>query len=123
MIPSRRKKPRMMPPKDDAPIRCQSHLAWVRGFQCVCVDIDPTGCGGKIEAAHVRRGTDGGIGSKPGDNWTYPACGNHHAEQHRIGEQSFEAKYRMRLKEIAARLWRLSPHRITYERKMKEQSS
>lgn len=105
----------MMAPKPDSPIRCQGHLKFVRGFNCVCSEIDPSGCGGKIEAAHVRRGTDGGIGSKPGDNWTYPGCSEHHAEQHRIGEQSFEKKYRLNLKQIAERLWRISPHRLKWE--------
>lgn len=116
MTPKRRTRPRMMAPKEDAPIRCQSHLKWVRGFACSCSEIDPAGCDGKIEAAHVRRGTDGGIGSKPGDNWTLPLCSGHHAEQHRIGEQSFEKKYRLSMKQIAERLWRLSPHRLRHER-------
>jgi hypothetical protein len=120
MIPKRRTRPRMMAIKEDAPIRCQSHLQWVRGFSCVCVEIDPTGCEGKIQACHVRRGTDGGIGSKPGDNWTFPACAGHHALQHNIGEQSFEQRFKLKLKEIASRLWRLSPHRITWERKQME---
>ena len=115
MIPKRRTRPRMMAPKEDAPIRRQSHLKWVRGHNCVCVEIDPTGCGGKIEAAHVRRGTDGGIGSKPGDNWTYPGCSNHHQEQHRVGEQTFELTYKLDLKAIAERLWRISPARVAYE--------
>lgn len=105
MIPSRRTRPRMMAPKADAPIRCESFKQWVRGHNCACVDIDPTGCNGKIEAAHVRRGTDGGVGMKPGDNWCLPLCSEHHAEQHRIGEQSFEKKYRFSMKRIAERLW------------------
>lgn len=117
MIPKRRTRQRMMLPKPDAPIRCDGHLKWVRGHNCVCVEIDPTGCGGRIEAAHVRRGTDGGIGSKPGDNWTLPACSNHHAEQHRVGEQTFEKTYKLSMKKIAASLWQRSPHRIPYERK------
>lgn len=120
MIPKRRTRPRMMAPKEDAPIRCPGHLKWVRGFACVCSEIDPTGCGGRMEAAHVRRGTNAGVGIKPGDNWTYPACSNHHAEQHRIGEQTFEKTYRFSLKQIAERMWRVSPHRITYERKQEE---
>ena len=106
MIPARRTRPRMMAPKPDAPIRCESFRQWVRGHNCTCVEIDPTGCGGKIEAAHVRRGTDGGIGMKPGDNFSLPLCSNHHAEQHCIGEQSFEKKYRFSMLQVADRLWR-----------------
>jgi len=96
----------MQQPKADAPIRCPSHLKWVRGHNCICVEIDPTGCEGKIEAAHVRRGTDGGVGSKPGDNFSIPLCSNHHREQHTIGEQSFEKRYRFSMLQVADRLWR-----------------
>lgn len=114
--PSTRKRPRMQAPKPDAPVRCEPHLAWVRKLQCICSEIDPTGCSGKVRACHVRIGTDGGIGMKPGDNWTFSACDGHHAEQHQIGEKSFEAKYRFKLKDIAETTWRRSPHRINWER-------
>jgi hypothetical protein len=41
------------------------------------------------EAAHVRTGTDGGVGVKPGDRYAVPLCTACHARQHRIGELSF----------------------------------
>jgi hypothetical protein len=116
-IPSRRKRVPMQAPKPDAPVRCESHLKWVRGLTCVCSEIDPTGCGGKVRACHLRIGTNGGTGMKPGDNWTWPGCDNHHAEQHEIGELTFQKKYRLSLKVICERIWRLSPHRLPYERK------
>lgn len=96
----------MMAPKETAPIRSASFLQFVRGFACTCVETDPTGCAGKIEAAHVRRGTDGGIGQKPSDRYCIPLCSEHHAEQHRIGEQSFEKKYRFAMLPVADRIWR-----------------
>jgi hypothetical protein len=33
-------------------------------------------------------------------------CSKHHAEQRRIGIESFEAKYRVNLRATAERLWR-----------------
>ena len=106
MIPKRRTRPRMMAAKPDAPIRCPQFLQHVRGYNCACVENDPTGCGGKIQAAHVRRGSDGGAGMKPGDNFAIPLCEWHHHEQHSIGEQSFEVRHRFKMLQIADRLWR-----------------
>jgi len=106
MIPKRRTRPRMMQPKEDAPIRCPSFLQHIRGYNCACVENDPTGCAGKIQAAHVRRGTDGGIGSKPGDNFAIPLCEQHHRDQHNIGEQSFEKRHGFKMLQVADRLWR-----------------
>lgn len=107
-LPARRSKTRapMQPPKSEGPIRCASYLQWVRGHNCVCAETDPTGCEGKIQAAHVRRGTDGGIGMKPSDCYSLPLCSSHHGEQHRIGEQSFEKKYRFSMRQVADRLWK-----------------
>lgn len=45
-LPKRRTRPRMQAPKPDSPVRSASYLAWLRGHNCVCVEIDPTGCGG-----------------------------------------------------------------------------
>lgn len=64
-----------------------------------------------IECAHVRNGTDGGTGIKPGDAWSWSACRDHHSEQHQIGEPAFERKYGLNLKALAAEFFRKSPHR------------
>lgn len=106
MIPKRRARPRMMV-RESTVIRAPRFLQYARGFQCVCSEIDPSGCEGKIQAAHIRCGTDGGIGMKPSDRYVFPACEAHHAEQHRIGEKSFAGKYKLVLLQIADRLWRL----------------
>lgn len=105
MIPKLRKRPKMMV-KEPAAIRAPGFLAFVRRHQCCCVEVDPTGCEGEIEAAHVRRGTDGGVGMKPSDCYALPLCSGHHGEQHRTGEQTFEKKYRFAMKSVADRLWR-----------------
>lgn len=114
MIPKRRKKQKFQI-KEQPQIRCPSHLAWVRGHECAVMGGIGGGCGGKIEAAHVRIGTDGCTGVKPSDTWAIPLCANHHAEQHRIGELSLERKYGIRMKEIAAALAGKSPHRSKFK--------
>ena len=86
---------------------CPAHRAWVRRHHCCvpgCLNIP-------IECAHVRRGTDGGVGLKPSDRWTVSLCTMHHAEQHRMGESSFERRYALDLRELARVFAVRSPHR------------
>ncbi len=86
---------------------CPAHRTWVRRHHCSvpgCLAID-------IECAHVRSGTDGGIGLKPSDKWCISLCRAHHAEQHLIGEAAFEQKHVLDLSSIAAEFARRSPHR------------
>src|SRR5215813_891921 len=46
-----------------------AHLAFVRLLPCVaCGKAAPS------DAAHVRTGTDGGTGMKPGDRYAVPLC-------------------------------------------------
>lgn len=65
--------------------RSPAHRKWVSGHAC-------SACGSTvaIECAHVRVGTDGGTGLKPSDKWCISLCRDCHAEQHILGEQSFE---------------------------------
>ena len=84
---------------------CAAHRAWVRRHQC-----SVRGCQGHpIECAHVRCGTDGGLGIKPSDRWTISLCRQHHLEQHEIGEPAFEAKYELDLVQLAKEFARKSP--------------
>ena len=112
MFPQRRKPPKAAT-RESSVIRSPGHLAWLRGFTCSVWHHEC--CEGRIEAAHVRLGAHAGMGQKPGDDRTVPMCSGHHAEQHRIGEKSFAAKYGVDLEAIAARLWKLSPHRRKME--------
>ena len=112
MLP-RRKPPRSGIRDMDGPIRSTSHLAFVRGF--VCVAHEAGDCEGKIEAAHFRTAATAGIGVKPGDDWTFPACSKHHGEQHQIGQAAFGSKYRVDLATECERLARAS----AYIRKIK----
>lgn len=78
--------------------RCPGHLNFVRSHEC---SVKGPGCDGPIEVAHVRTGTGGGMGLKPGDQWTISLCRGHHAEQHRHGEVAFERMHSIDMKKLA----------------------
>ena len=83
--------------------RRPQHLAFVRQLPCVaCGKAAPS------EAAHVRTGTDGGVGMKPGDRYTVPLCTVCHAKQHRIGELTFWSALHIDPVNAALRLWTVS---------------
>lgn len=93
--------------KADVGKRSPAHRTWVRGHQCSvpgCEDMP-------IECAHVRTGTDGGMGMKPSDVWCISLCRAHHAEQHNIGEPEFEKLHRIDMKRLAMAFLNASPHR------------
>jgi|JI10StandDraft_1071094.scaffolds.fasta_scaffold234962_3 hypothetical protein len=92
-----------------------SHLKWLRGCECAVAGKAGHICLGKIEAAHIRRGTSGGTSLKPADYHAVPLCSSAHAEQHTIGEQSFDAKYSVNLNALADALAKASPHRWRWE--------
>jgi len=99
-------------PRREQRIRCPSHLKWVRGFKC-CVP----GCDYRpIEAAHVRAGTNGGVGLKPDDTWVISLCQLHHQEQHHAGEPAFERVYKIDMKALAKEFATKSPHRRKWEK-------
>lgn len=109
----RRKKARGKGPQERNP----SHLRWIRGFECLVCHKTGQRSISSIEAAHVRTGTDGGMGVKPSDQWTVPLCAVHHSHQHQIGEAAFERKYGVNLKEEAMALYRKSPHRMMSDKR------
>jgi hypothetical protein len=101
-LPNRVQKERTVAPERE----CPGHRAWVRRHHCcvpACLNIP-------IECAHVRTGTDGGIGLKPSDRWTVSLCSAHHAEQHRVGERQFEVRYALDLLGLARAFAARSPH-------------
>src|SRR5438552_13937406 len=97
--------PRIVPrgkPKPGSYRRVQ-HLSFVRQLPCVaCGKAAPS------EAAHVRTGTDSGVGMKPGDRYAVPLCACCHAKQHRIGELTFWSRLRIDPLNVALRLWTVS---------------
>ena len=61
-----------------------------------------------VHAAHVTSRGAGGLACD-----LVPLCGYHHAEEHRAGHETFQAKYGVDLEALAARLWeRLSPEHL-----------
>jgi hypothetical protein len=95
------------PKKPNVVRSCSGHRAWVRKHHCSvrgCTRIP-------IECAHIRTGTDGGLGLKPSDRWCISLCAWHHAEQHRIGEQRFGDKYDLDLLTLASEFARRTPYR------------
>jgi hypothetical protein len=92
--------------KADKGKRSPGHRKWVRGHAC-------SACGSMtaIECAHVRAGTDGGVGIKPSDKWCISLCKSCHQRQHQIGEPAFEAETHINMKALAEMFFKLSPHR------------
>jgi hypothetical protein len=64
-----------------------------------------------IEVAHVSRASSGGMGLKSSDAMTASLCREHHAESHRLGEKTFNAKHGIDLMKIAREFFERSPHR------------
>jgi len=83
------------------------HLIYIRQQQCVLAGKDK--CEGRTEAAHVRKGTDGGIGMKPSDRYVIPLCSRHHRLQHSIGEKAFEIRFKINMRRLADFFWRGKP--------------
>jgi hypothetical protein len=97
-------------PKPDFRRRVQ-HLAFIRLLPCVaCGKAAPS------VAAHVRTGTDGGVGMKPGDRYAVPLCTACHAKQHRAGELTFWSALRIDPVNVALRLWTISADVMAGER-------
>ncbi len=65
---------------------------FVRSLGCIV-------CGQEPQLCHSATG---GMGRKADYTTIYPACHSHHAEQHQMGVKSFEAKYGLDLKAVAA---------------------
>jgi hypothetical protein len=78
-----RKLPKKPKSKEGGRYRSQRHLKHVRSFACVACDASAP-----IEAAHLRIGTDGGMGMKPSDFYCTPLCRECHTKQH-MGEVTF----------------------------------
>lgn len=80
-----------------------AHLGWLRLLPCVAC-----GAPGPNEAAHVRSGTDGGMGLKPSDRFALPLCKADHREQHQIGETAFWGTLGVDPLDLTCRLWTVS---------------
>jgi hypothetical protein len=96
--------------------RSQAHLSFVRKHACA-------NCGSmvNIEAAHVRLGSESGVGQKPDDFRAVSLCGGFagcHTKQHLVGERTF---WRGRdVETLIAEFIKASPKRHEIEAVMKE---
>lgn len=100
--------------REEPQYRSASYLKHVRGFVCAVSGSREHVCEGRIEAAHVRMGTDGGLGVKPSDFYTVPLCTKAHANQHSLGEQTFWKHHGVDPLKLADRLWKASKHYREY---------
>jgi hypothetical protein len=108
--------------------RSPAHTAWIRGFAC-CV------CGSftNIAAAHVRLGSNAGMGLKPDDWRTVPLCDGPrsnidrqlgcHNRQHIVGEQTFWSDAGKDPEALIEAFIKASPKRSEIERVRKERAS
>jgi hypothetical protein len=84
----------------------RKHLEFIRTLPCIQCWRDD-----EVVAAHVRKGTDGGMGKKPSDKWTLPLCWLCHRSQHDVGESWFWGLLKIDAHALAERLWKVSGDR------------
>jgi hypothetical protein len=108
-------------PKRSSRWRSTAHCNHVRKHACV-------NCGtvAAIEVAHVRIGSDAGIGRKPSDDRSVPLCRDCHRDQHTRGERSFWADYASlkghTVEDVIAELVKTSPRRLEIEQVRRERN-
>jgi hypothetical protein len=76
-----------------------------------------------IEVAHVRNGSGAGLAQKPDDWNTISLCRDHHSEQHRIGEESFEKRHGISMAALAREFAKQGPKRLEIEQVRSERAS
>lgn len=67
--------------------RSKAYRKWIASLPCLITKVHGT------QAAHIRAGTNGGMGLKPEDNWCVPLSPEMHDLQHKIGERKFWDMY------------------------------
>lgn len=135
MIPRSAIKPRHRNAPRPAEKSCPQFRAWLIRRPCFLYDHALGGCGwgepprkSFVEAAHVDRGGDKGMGTRASDRFCIPLCQRHHDEQHgkigafrdRGGWPKFQAKYGFTAVDVSGDYWHLWPGRIAFERKLEE---
>lgn len=117
MMLLRKKKRERMDVREEPWIRCPAHLAYVRRvYECSASGRPGHVCQGRMEAHHVRLGSDGAGSVKPSDSFAIPTCSGFHSEIHNQGEATTQAKHKLDFLAIAAEAWRRSPHGIAWRR-------
>ena len=94
----------------------QKQRTWIRKRDCIATltpypeKLVSNPCDGRIEAAHVRSETDGGMALKPHDRWLVSACLKHHEQQTVRGEKWFEDYWGLDMKALAREFADKSPY-------------
>lgn len=71
-------------------IKNERHCKFIRSLRClICGDNTTTECA-HIRYSDRRAGKPvTGLGIRPDDAFTVPLCGNHHRQQHEVGERDW----------------------------------
>jgi hypothetical protein len=104
MLPPRLRRPKLgvhVPPRKIWP----RHRRWVKSHGCCVPGCDAT----SVDFAHLRSASNAGTGQKPHDFFGVSLCRAHHDEQHALGVDAFDRKYRIDLGALAAEFARRSP--------------
>jgi len=97
-------------------IRSKDFTSFVRSLPCAISDRHR--CGGDIVPAHQALG-ERGVSLKGDDTCCIPLCHTAHAEEHQIGEKSFEQKYSISLWRESRKVTRLFFKKLLEEGKIK----
>lgn len=87
--------------------RDNGYLQALRRLPC-CIGW---GCGGPVEAAHIRYSNPAvgrinpGMQQKSDDRWATPLCRTHHASQHRVSEPAWWAAWGIDPDDLSQRLY------------------
>lgn len=111
MIRARARKATRMGARPIYERRWKRHTQWLRGRECVGLQLAGHVCRGRVMVCHIRVGTDGTQEDQPSDYWAYPGCeAAHFDEQHAHGERTFATRLGFREpRDLALNYARQSP--------------
>jgi hypothetical protein len=75
------------------------YLVAIRELPCLICRVEPC-----REAAHVRMGSEAGMGRKPDDRRAAPLCHTHHMQQHTGSERQFWDEHRVDIEQVIREL-------------------
>jgi len=100
--------------KADADRRFPTHLSWLRKRRCLLVGNAGHVCSGRMEASHSDADGSKGMGLKSCDFTAVPLCSAAHAELHKLGLETWQAKYRINHAKAGRDYGALSPHKARW---------
>lgn len=98
-------------PKPAPRERDTGYLAWLHTQPCLLTDEEPCTCGGFLDVVTKRYAIHAhhvvSRGARGSDKGCVPLCATHHAEGHRIGWKTFQARHSVDLKREARECYAL----------------